>query len=739
MDWLQQVLSRLDNEEQVFILRRSAGFAFTFLSLLRSEVSNVHKQAHSHSQAGKMKTSASVGAAAKQGSGSSGSVNRAACVLLPVALNKLLQTIEAGLADSFSISSCQQSASGDSMVVCESSDASVLNEQSEARAQAASGSWRMCVHALNVVRLILLDAVLAPQLDVYIARTLQLAVRGFTSKHWAVRNSCMMVFASVIQRAVDNDKADSGSARAINIREFFVRFPSLLPVLVSELKACLQVGPYTNLNDLGSATSGSSSSSAVQDFNTLLSCGSAVHPSLFPILLLLSKLRASLVDSTRTAAGEDTMSRDQDEKDAEEDGGATVDDAAKANPESGAELDVAAFVPLVESCLSLKLQKVREMASKALVSLTCVSDVYGRVEGHADCINAHLSRDAVNNNLLHGYLLSIFELLDRTHRHIGPTMDKKTLTATSSTVEVTVPIDPLYESLAANLQTRLLPRLLTILERVSSKGIACPGLHRIILKILQTMRAILSNCRKTSDIEEIVAFECYVVLSRVGGVLAENGAFRRSYVDSSVPSHALPYMPLLLQEALTEYVPVLLTDLAKSCRPTHGAQQRQAGQSVTECVKVLMSLLDHPMCEVREGCIVGTQVFLDNIKSLRGEHASNLEVNFAEPFTQQALDSLLAHAARETKPSVLTACLETGAALCRRMKDAGIPCRRCRDGRGRDQWKMLLFTVLYPAATRPLALAQMHAVDWECPGLKQEILSTSASACALHVRHVVAF
>ena len=122
----------------------------------------------------------------------------------------------------------------------------------------------MCVHALNVLRMILIDATLGPDLDAFIAgdhlhvntihpfihlltprntfslrRSLtqsrklplthplilldldpptqpiaectQLAVQGFKSNKWAIRNSSMMVFSSVVQRAVDNDKNEGAT------------------------------------------------------------------------------------------------------------------------------------------------------------------------------------------------------------------------------------------------------------------------------------------------------------------------------------------------------------------------------------------------------------------------------------------------------------------------------------------------------------------------------------------------
>jgi hypothetical protein len=38
--WLDSLIDKLRGEQQVFILRRSAGFAFSFLSLLRAEPKN---------------------------------------------------------------------------------------------------------------------------------------------------------------------------------------------------------------------------------------------------------------------------------------------------------------------------------------------------------------------------------------------------------------------------------------------------------------------------------------------------------------------------------------------------------------------------------------------------------------------------------------------------------------------------------------------------------------------------
>lgn len=67
---------------------------------------------------------------------------------------------------------------------------------------------------MNVLRLLIGDATVGPALSQYISRCVQYAVRGFDSDRWAVRNSSMMVFTAVVQRAVDADKNDSGGSSA---------------------------------------------------------------------------------------------------------------------------------------------------------------------------------------------------------------------------------------------------------------------------------------------------------------------------------------------------------------------------------------------------------------------------------------------------------------------------------------------------------------------------------------------
>ena len=148
LKWLQSLLAKLESKEQVFVLRRSSGFAYSFLSLLRAEVFDSKP------------------------------------LLLPVAMKSLLNNAFEGVTFS-------QSGDGD-----------------DAFLEAKDEGWRTCVHALNIIRLMLLDASLGQGIGPYITSCTVIAVTGFKSKRWAVRNSCMMVFAAVVQRAVANEKVN---------------------------------------------------------------------------------------------------------------------------------------------------------------------------------------------------------------------------------------------------------------------------------------------------------------------------------------------------------------------------------------------------------------------------------------------------------------------------------------------------------------------------------------------------
>lgn len=236
---LESLLNRLRHRQQVFILRRSAGFAYSFLSILRAEPAN---------------TSAP---------------------LLHLAMSSLIDIVERGL---------QTGA-----VAAPSAAAGADEERSDE-------DWKLSVHALNVLRLVILDGAFSFELDRYIAPLLMLTIAGFAHGEWAVRNSSMMVFSAMVQKCVAKDKNSStkghtsnndsvsatssgasSGALSVSAREFFRRYPGVDRFLLQRLAA--SSGASTSIRD---------------------------EHCLYPLLLLFAKFQAtfSAADEAAAVAGD---------------------------------------------------------------------------------------------------------------------------------------------------------------------------------------------------------------------------------------------------------------------------------------------------------------------------------------------------------------------------------------------------------------------------------------------------
>ena len=142
--WMHELLQRLASEQQVFILRRSAGFAYSFVSLLRAEPINCK------------------------------------VTLLPLAMRELLRHVAQGLADAETQGLADGALTEQEQGLAHETDTRVATSTNTRAststtastgtgARASTSSWRMCVHALNVLRMILIDATLGPDLDAFIA------------------------------------------------------------------------------------------------------------------------------------------------------------------------------------------------------------------------------------------------------------------------------------------------------------------------------------------------------------------------------------------------------------------------------------------------------------------------------------------------------------------------------------------------------------------------------------------
>ncbi|XP_066911466.1 tRNA (32-2'-O)-methyltransferase regulator THADA-like isoform X2 [Clytia hemisphaerica] len=198
------------------------------------------------------------------------------------------------------------------------------------------------VIALNVLRAFYKDAKMCEDVFPYVAKGIMIALNGFGSSLWPIRNSCTLLFSSLMQRIFGVKKVKMTG------REFFSRYPQLYPYLVEKTKLM----------------------SVTNESNTQL------HPSVFPILLLLSHLYPSTIE------GADSLMK----------------------------LDV-----FLESILSLSgnpVYKTRTMTANALVPLVSLERAESVTKRILGDIKRH-HEGTINQNAIHGCLLQLFRLIKK--------------------------------------------------------------------------------------------------------------------------------------------------------------------------------------------------------------------------------------------------------------------------------------------------------------------------------------
>ena len=94
---------------------------------------------------------------------------------------------------------------------------------------------RTRVHALNVLRLSILDAPLASEMRKFVGDGIVSALLGYNDESWAVRNSATMVFAAAMLRVIDADKNASSAENILDhsikkVRHFIFVFFYFLKV-----------------------------------------------------------------------------------------------------------------------------------------------------------------------------------------------------------------------------------------------------------------------------------------------------------------------------------------------------------------------------------------------------------------------------------------------------------------------------------------------------------------------------
>ncbi|ESO99953.1 hypothetical protein LOTGIDRAFT_112768, partial [Lottia gigantea] len=134
------------------------------------------------------------------------------------------------------------------------------------------------VHALNILKVLFKDNKLGDFVSPYISDGLIAAILGFKSKFWSVRNSSTLLLSSLMTRIfgvkVSRDDSDLSRKNCLTGRAFFQKFPKLYDFLLSEFKSATE-----NLSSVD---------------------GIHLHPSLYPVLMVLGRLYPSAMEGTDT-------------------------------------------------------------------------------------------------------------------------------------------------------------------------------------------------------------------------------------------------------------------------------------------------------------------------------------------------------------------------------------------------------------------------------------------------------
>ncbi|GKV08720.1 hypothetical protein SLEP1_g20314 [Rubroshorea leprosula] len=352
--WMEQLMRRTVAKGQLVddLLRRSAGIPAAFIALFLSEPEGAPKKL----------------------------LPQALRWLIDVANGSLLNLAEANDTNSSSGKSSSMNPSQDK-------DLALPSEMigSERASKIRDEGVIPTVHAFNVLRAAFNDTNLATDTSGFSAEALIVSIRSFSSPYWEVRNSACLAYTALVRRMIGflNVQKRESARRALTGLEFFHRYPSLHPFLFSELKVATEL--------LGDTLPAKSESNLAK----------VVHPSLCPMLILLSRLKPSAIAS-----------------------------------ETGDDLDPFLFMPFIRKCSTQSNLRVRVLASRALTGLVSnekLPTVLLNIATELPCTenkitvapSSSISLHPANGtycasfNLLHGILLQLDSLLDTNCRNLA--------------------------------------------------------------------------------------------------------------------------------------------------------------------------------------------------------------------------------------------------------------------------------------------------------------------------------
>ncbi|XXG70625.1 hypothetical protein AAC387_Pa07g0062 [Persea americana] len=329
------------------------------------------------------------------------------------------------------------------------------------------------VHAFNVLRAAFNDTNLAADTSGFSAEALIISIRSFSSPYWEVRNSACLAFTALVRRMIGflNVHKRESVRRALSGLEFFHRYPTLHHFLFNELKIATE--------SLGNGCSQ----------HTELNMLKVVHPSLCPVLILLSRLKPSTISSE-------------------------AEDA----------LDPFIFMRFISRCATQSNLRVRVLASRALTGLVSNEKLESVIQiiasglphgtNHMPTLGATNSDIFVNGvdivilhgaslNSVHGILLQLLALVDTNCRNLIDVSKKK----------------------------RILGELIKVLEKCkwigSIQSCPCPTINSSYLQVLDHMLGIARTC----GINRLVVTIRSLLLDLSSQCLDKQVSYRLSFYD----------------------------------------------------------------------------------------------------------------------------------------------------------------------------------------------------------------
>ncbi|XP_010516074.1 PREDICTED: thyroid adenoma-associated protein homolog isoform X2 [Camelina sativa] len=407
--WMEQLMERTVARGQTVddVLRRSAGIPAAFIALFLSEPEGSPKK------------------------------------LLPQALRWLISLAEKPLLDPM-----EQKGSKHMVEEVNSSDMHSSENLSKVRDEGVVPT----VHAFNVLKAAFNDTNLSTDTSGFSAEAMIVSIRSFSSQYWEVRNSATLAYTALVRRMIGflNVQKRVSTRRALTGLEFFHRYPLLHPFIYSELKTA------TDLLD----TSGPSDSNLVN----------LVHPSLWPILILLSRLKPSPIAS-----------------------------------ETGDDLDPFVFMPFIMKCSTQRNLRVRVLASRALVGLVSNEKLQSVLLQIASTLPSNVAQGG-SFNYLHGILLQLGNLLDTNCRDLADDSKKD----------------------------QIIGKLINVLSKctwmASPLTCPCPILCTSFLRVLDHMRVIERASSESKNLRDI--YKLHLDLST--NCLDTDASYGFSYYDPSI-------------------------------------------------------------------------------------------------------------------------------------------------------------------------------------------------------------